>query len=916
MPETLAPPPPGDATRTQGEDGPLRDDFRFLGRILGETLAELHGPAALALVEETRRSAVALRRGRLDGGRAGFAASMAGRSLEELGLLAESFTSFFHLANVAEELQRVRALRARDRRPGPPLEGSIAAAVAELAAAAASPSEVQGLLDRMLVMPVLTAHPTEARRRTVLDHLAEASAALEALDDPRAGARDRARAEERLREVVMALAATRGSRTARPSPQDEVRAGLRVFERTLLDAVPSVYRELSDRLEGAWPGAGLRVPAFLRFGTWIGGDRDGNPFVTAEVTRYALERHRALALARHASDAQALWRELSAALPEGAGEARDALDASITADRELLGDPPVATRALRPDERWREKLRYVRLRLEGARVRGDGAYPDARSYRADLELLQRTLVRAGLGRLARGRLEDARRRAEVFGFHLATLDVRQHSSVHERAVDELLAQGGRPGYAGLPEPRRLELLGELLSRPWLPPADRSRLSAETREALDTLEVVGRARRDGGPEACERYVVSFTSSISDLLEVLLLAREARLAPDELRPVPLLEQLEDLERAGALASQALQLAPLRAAFRGELEVMLGYSDSGKQVGYVASRVALHKAQLALAQVAEAEGVTLTIFHGRGGSVGRGGGPSHRAIRAQPTAALRGRLRVTEQGETVAARYGRPEIARRDLEQVISAVLSASSGPPEAAADDAARTRERALDRAAGAALDAWRGLVGDPGRLARYAVAATPMAEVPELRFASRPASRSGTVELGSLRAIPWVFSWNQSRHGIPGWFGLGRALEALVAEEGADAVRALYRSWPFLRGLVDDARLALTQADIDVASFYAALAAPGDRVVFELIRAEHERSVAAILHVTGDPGLMSPWPALGAAAERRNPYVDALSHLQIELLARSRAGPESGRERAREVLLLTVNGIAAGLQTVG
>jgi len=916
MPETLAPHPAGDAADTQGEDGSLRDDFRFLGRVLGDTLAELHGPGALALVEETRRSAVALRRGRLPGGRTAFAASLAGRSLQELGLVAESFTNYFHLANVAEELHRVRALRARDRRTGTPLEGSIAAAVEELAAGGASPGEVQGQLDRMLVMPVLTAHPTEARRRTVLDHLAEASAALEAMDDPRAGAGDRARAEERLREVVMALAATRGSRTARPSPLDEVRAGLRVFERTLLDAVPAVYRELSDRLAAAWPGAHLRVPPFLRFGSWIGGDRDGNPFVSAEVTRYALERHRALALTRHAADAHALWRELSAALPEAAGAARAALDASIAADRDLLGDPPLATRALRLDERWREKLRYVRLRLEAARVRGDGAYPDARSYRADLELLQETLTQAGLGRLARGRLEDARRRAEVFGFHLATLDVRQHSSVHERAVAELLAQGGLPGYAGLPESRRLEILGELLSRPWLPPVDRARLSAEAREALDTLEVVGRARRDSGPEACERYVVSFTSSVSDLLEVLLLARASRLAPDEVRPVPLLEQLEDLERAGALASQALQLAPLRAAFRGELEVMLGYSDSGKQVGFVASRAALHKAQLSLAQVAEAEGVTLTVFHGRGGSVGRGGGPSHRAIRAQPAAALRGRLRVTEQGETVAARYGRPEIARRELEQVVSAVLSASSGPPEPAADDAARARERALDRAAGAALEAWRELVGDPGRLARYAVAATPMAEVPELRFASRPASRSGTVELASLRAIPWVFSWNQSRHGIPGWFGLGRALEALAAEEGTDGVRALYRGWPFLRGLVDDARLALTQADIEVASFYAALAAPADRVVFELIRAEHARTVAAILAVTGDPGLMSPWPAVGRAAERRNPYVDVLSHLQIELLARTREESRAGGEQARDALLLTVNGIAAGLQTVG
>lgn len=898
------------------DEARLREEIRLLGRILGETLAELRGPGALELVEGTRRAAVALRQGSLPGGRAAFQETLGARPLEELSVLAEAFTDFFHLINAAEELHRIRALRARDRAGAPAIEGSLAAAVADLAAHAREPAEVQALLDRLLVMPVLTAHPTEARRRTILDHLGEAGTALERLDDPRAGAAERAGAEARLREVITALFATRGARTARPTPQDEVRAGLLVFERTLLDAVPAVYRELEDRLAAAWPGAAFRIPPFLRFGTWIGGDRDGNPFVTAEVTRYALERHRAVALARHAADAQALWRELSVAPPPGAGAACAPLDASIAADRERLGEPPASTRALRPDERWREKLRYVALRLEAARVRGDGGYPDARAYQGDLELLQRTLAAAGLGRLARGRLEDARRRAEVFGFHLASLDLRQHSSVHERAVGELLAQGGAPGYAGLEEPRRVALLAELLSRPWLPLPDRARLSPETREVLETLDVVGRARRDSGPAACERYVVSFTSTVSDLLEVLLLARAARLAPDELRPVPLLEQLEDLESAGALAEAALQLPPLRAAFGGELEVMLGYSDSGKQVGYVASRVALHKAQLVLAQVAEAEGVTLTIFHGRGGSVGRGGGPSHRAIRAQPAAALRGRLRVTEQGETIAARYGRPEIARRDLEQMVSAVLVASAGPIAPAAVDAAHGRERHMDLAAGAALEAWRGLVADPGRLARYALAATPMAEVPELRFASRPASRTGAVELASLRAIPWVFSWNQSRHGIPGWYGVGSALEALTAEAGGPAVRALYREWPFLRGLVDDARLALTQADLEVAACYAGLAAPEDRGVFESIAAEHRRTIEAILDTTGDGGLMAPWPAVGRAAERRNPYVDVLSHLQVVLLARSRVGPAEERERAREALLLTVNGIAAGLQTVG
>jgi phosphoenolpyruvate carboxylase len=417
--------------------------------------------------------------------------------------------------------------------------------------------------------------------------------------------------------------------------------------------------------------------------------------------------------------------------------------------------------------------------------------------------------------------------------------------------------------------------------------------------------------------CERYVVSFTHEASDLLEVLLLARGAGLAPDELRPVPLLEQLEDLEGAAPLARRLLALEPIRAALRGELEVMIGYSDSGKQVGYVASRAALHRAQLRLAEVARAEGVTLTLFHGRGGAVGRGGGPANRAIRAQPAAALAGRFRVTEQGETIAARYGRAEIAARDLEQTIDAVLVTSLGAgPGAVAAEAAREREALLDRAAEAARGAYRRLVGDADAIVRYALAATPISEVGEMRIASRPASRSGRMRLEDLRAIPWVFSWSQSRHGIPGWFGLGAALEALAEAAGEERARALYEGWPFLRGLVDDARLALTQADLDVAARYARLAGEEGKAIFALVEEEHARTVREILRVSGDASVMERWPSVARTAARRNPYVDVLSHVQIELLRRLRAAPEGERDRVREALLVAMNGIAAGLQTVG
>jgi phosphoenolpyruvate carboxylase len=559
----------------------------------------------------------------------------------------------------------------------------------------------------------------------------------------------------------------------------------------------------------------------------------------------------------------------------------------------------------------------VRAKLQAARDRRETGYADAHAYCEELALLDRTLAAAGMEPLRDGCLRDARRRAEVFGFHLASMDLRQHAAVHEAAVAELLAKGGIDHYATLPEPKRVELLSSLLERADVgAPRERAGLSPATRELLDTLDVVGRARRDSGGAACERYVVSFTREASDLLGVLFLVRAARLSPDELRPVPLLEQLEDLARARPIAESLLRAAPMRAALGGELEVMVGYSDSSKQAGYVASTVALEEAQTELARVADEHGVMLTIFHGRGGAIGRGGGPASRAIRAQPPEALRGRLRVTEQGETVTARYARSEIARRDLEQMVSAVLDASLQASEREAPDERRQHRALLQEAATVARAAYDHLVGDGERLARYALQATPIEEIAELPIASRPTSRSGALTLKDLRAIPWVFSWAQSRHGLPGWFGLGAALDALVARDGLPRVRALYRDWPFFAALVDNAQVALTRSDIDVAREYAKLADPDARGLFDEIEAEHTRTVDAVLRVTGEHAILAAWPTIAATVQRRNPYVDVLSHTQIELLRRLRAAAPEEREHVRRILFVTINGIAAGLQTAG
>jgi phosphoenolpyruvate carboxylase len=895
----------------------LLADLHLLDDLLADTVRARSGDAALELVRGLEQDAVRLRGGQLEGGRERFAARIAELDLDSLELVGRAFTLLFHLFNAAEEQHRIRVLRRRDRQDTP-ADGSLVAACAEMARAGVEPDEVRSLLGRLFVMPVLTAHPTEARRRTVIDLLARISGALEALDDPRPGARERQRTLDRLREVVLALYVTEEARTNRPSARDEVRAGLEVFETSLLEVTPLIYRELERALAAAWPGQHFDVPPFLRWGTWIGGDRDGNPHVTSDVTRGALERQRQLVLARHIADVEALGRELAVSM--GRAGPMPELEQSLAEDRTRLPDVTARARARQPGELVGQKLWFMLARLQATRVRGEGSYADPVDYLADLDLIDASLRRVRLARLADGRLRDVRRRAQVFGFHLATMDVRQHSAEHERAVAELLRAGGTTDYAALPEAERVALLAQLLERADLgAPRDRAGLSPATREVLATLDVVGRARRDQGTEACERYVISFTAHPSDFLEVLFLVRAARLAPDEIRPVPLFEQLEDLERADATVRVLLSLRPVTAALRGELEAMIGYSDSAKQLGYVASQVALRRAQERLAQVADEHGMVLTVFHGRGGAVGRGGGPAGRAIRAQPHHALRGRLRVTEQGETIAARYGRREIAGRDLEQMVGAVLLGSM--PERVAPDARRARvERAqreamLDRAGQVAHQAYDLVLEDPRRLARYALSATPLREVAEIPIASRPSGRRGGLSFEELRAIPWVFSWNQSRHGLPGWFGLGSSLDALVREHGLDKVRALYADWPVFTALIDNAQIALVRSDIDVAGHYARLADDEARGLYDIIRREHERTVTRVLDATGRKALLEAWPTVFRTVERRNPYVDVLSHVQIELLRRL-VGDSPEADRIRAALFVTINGIAAGLQTAG
>jgi len=880
------------------ESEALRNDLGRVASALLRAVGTLSGHQTETLYVQLEGTATVLRRGELPGGRRAFAAKIEELDEDQLEAMARANALECHLMNTAEERERLRALRARGEQP----PDGLVAAIDSLIESGFRERDFRAFFEHALVMPVLTAHPTESRRRSALDHLSKISGLLED---------HTTRGQVALEAEVLALHATEDSRANRPTPLDEVETALDVFRRSLLEVTPRIYRTIEDRLAARFGGP-WRLPAFLRWGTWVGGDRDGNPNVTATTTRNALQRQHRVVVTRYLADVEALGRALSMSMRRARPKSLEELMISIEADRERFPEVAAHARPRTMHEPWREKLWYMQARLRGTVENDEQGYPDVDRYRADLTVLERSLREAGFAAVADQELRDALRRVDVFGFHLASLDLRQHSNVHDRVVGELLARGGKPGYLDRDEAGRRALLDDVLAAPIAPVRERDALTTETRELLATLDVVGRARRELGPRACERYVTSFTREVSDLLEVVFLARAAGLAPGELRPVPLLEQLEDLERAGAIAQAMLDNQVLRTEIGGELEVMVGYSDSGKQVGYVASSMALRRAQLALAEVTAPTEVALTIFHGRGGALGRGGGPASEAIRAQPAVAIGGRIRVTEQGETVTARYARPAIAERDLELTIGAVLGAAATAREASerAED-----EQHLHDAADAARRAYLALTADEDRLARYTIAATPIEDVAHLPIGSRPTWRAARMSLDTLRAIPWVFSWTQSRHGVPGWFGVGTAIETLVSEIGVAGVRELAERSRFFRALVRNCEISLVRSDIDVASEYARLAEPDVAQLFALIAAEHARTVKALRDTLGMTPPLATRPYLVASVERRNPHLDVLSHVQIEALRRRRAGIGDA-ERLTRIVFTTIGGIAAGLQTAG
>jgi phosphoenolpyruvate carboxylase len=916
----------------------LSQNIRLLADLLGRVISEQNGAAALELVERLRRQARQNRNQADYGTQRELAAAVNGLTTEQLLGLIKAFTHYFNVVNLAEAVERLRVVRLREARETPaPRRESIAAAVHEAAARGISADEIQRWLDNALIMPVLTAHPTESRRRTTLIKLRRVFDALVelTLHGERLDTHERREQLNLLERHVIGLWQSDDVRVQRPSVLDEVENGLFYFQTVLWELVPRLYREMEDALRDAYPQRAWRIGTFLRFGTWMGGDRDGNPFVTPVTTLATIRLMRRSMIGHLQQQLALLETELSQSVEQTAVSA---------ALRERLNEydqrfPQVAA-GQNPHyvrEAYRRLLHVMQARLSATAQRndhlqlnwGDGvnseplAYHGVAELQHDLDLIDQSLRANRASLIADGQLRDVRAKAAIFGLHGAQLDIRQHAGRHFSALSDIYAAEGRD-LSALDDAALTALFAAetARSRP-LTAARLSAFSEATRETIETFRLIAAVLEQLDPDIIHTYIVSTTSRAADLLAVLLMAHDAglyrRSTFSRLNIVPLFETGADLERAPQLLEQLLNEPMFRdhLRLRGDTqEIMLGYSDSNKEGGFVAANWALYRAQVELTAVAERHGIRLRLFHGRGGAVGRGGGPSGQAIQAQPPGTLFGQIKMTDQGEMISDRYLDPLTAARHLEQVVHAVLRAGFSDSRAAPSDAWIDLMQELSQHS---RQVYRTLVYDHPDFLAYFHGATPIDEISRLRIGSRPAARKSSGRIEDLRAIPWVFSWMQSRHTLPGWYGLGSALQH-AAEQGRDRLEQLqlmYRNWPFFRTLLDNAQMIMLKADMQIAEQYAELVS--DRrtaaTILADIRAEYERTRRWILIIADIDDLLAGQPVLQHAIRQRNPYVDPLSVIQLELLRRRR---QSGTidPLLETALLQSVNGIAAGLKNTG
>ena len=900
------------------------DDEALLGGILDEVICAVEGPEALELL----RKAIELGE-RSRGGDAAAADQLAqlvaGLELAEIVLLVRMLTRWFLLMNLAEDLDRVRRIRNLDEGPGP-RRGSLHAAIAQLAADGTSADELLQTLAAAEVRLVLTAHPTEARRRTTVSKLARIFSLLRELDERRPSRIKQVDLRRQIAAAVQEMWVSDELRAVTTTVLDEVRAGLIYFTSTLAAVVPELYRDLEATIRATYPDTDVPVPPLLTFGSWIGGDRDGNPNVTPRMTCAALELMRDTCLRHHQQRVAALSGRITLS-SRVAGEPEAVRDLL-----QRLGErfPDVAANALErnPEEPYRRLFKLLAARVRATRKGQDGGYEGPDGLLEDLRIAEHALRRQNAGFVAEDALRDVIRQVEVFGFHFARLDVREHADVHRAAIGEILAKlGVQEGYEELPEAERIAVLArEIADRRPLIPLDTSGFSAATREVVETFRTTYALLRDGHAGAIGSYIVSGTTGPSDLLEVLLLMKEVGLAraggrDAQLRIVPLFESGETLAESGTTIRTLLETPVYRTALDavGEQEIMVGYSDSNKDVGYVASGWRIYRAQLEMADVMREHDVTWQFFHGRGGAVGRGGGPSYTAIRAQPPGTVAGRLKVTEQGEMLSAKFSLAEIAQRELELSTSATLVSTLDRSASREPERLQRFEAVVASMADLSTARYRELVyGDPD-FADFFHAATPVREVSRLQLGSRPAKRRASMRIEDFRAIPWVFSWTQARAVLPAWYGLGSALEAAREEHGVQLLREMERDWPFFAALISNAEMACVKADLDIARRYAELYSDEQarERIWRLIEDEFARTLHELGQVRDEQELLDREPILQRAIARRNPFVDPISFIQLELLRRLRApGGDPDDPELVRASLLAINGIAGGLRNTG
>ena len=925
---------PKTAALRSTKDEPLFDDIRLLGRLLGDVLRDQEGQAAFDTVETIRQTALRYRRD---------ADPQAARELdrllnslerEETISVVRAFSYFSHLANIAEDRHHVRRQRAHALAGAAPRAGSFAHALARCEAAGVAADAIVDCLQGASIAPVLTAHPTEVQRKSILDLQAHVAALLTARDTPQT-ADEVEQTLADLRVMIASLWQTRMLRTSKLTVADEIENALSFYHATFLAEIPRLYADIERQLTRKLGRKRQRpeLPAFLRMGSWIGGDRDGNPNVTATTLAHAARRQATVALGHYLEQVHKLGAELS--MSQGLVGASDALLALAQASPD---DSPH-----RADEPYRRALIGIYARLAAtARTLGLSAlearpapdappYANAQAFAADLQTIAASLAEHHGATIAAQRLAPLQRAVEVFGFHLATIDLRQSSDVHEAVVAELFARAGvEADYAALDETARVALLTRELAqpRPLITPC--GEYSERTRAELAVFTTARETRTALGAPAIELYIISHTETVSDLLEVALLQRETGLFRHtaegtrmDLMVVPLFETIADLRNASAIMRDFLAHPVMRAsiAARGDAqEVMLGYSDSNKDGGFLTSNWELFKAEIALVELFREHGVRLRLFHGRGGTVGRGGGPSYQAILAQPPGTVDGRIRLTEQGEIIASKFSNPEIGRRNLETLVAATLEATLVHDRARVP---KTFLETMETLSQTAFAHYRGLVYDTPGFTDYFFAATPISEIAELNIGSRPASRKSTRRIEDLRAIPWGFSWGQCRLLLPGWYGVGRALQAFVedgpargARERLALLKRMARDWPFFAALLSNMDMVLAKTDLAVAQRYAQLV-PDRKLrnhVYARIEEEHARSVDWLFKVTGAKSLLEDNPLLKRSIRNRFPYIDPLNHLQVELIKRHRSGASD--ERVKRGIHLTINGIAAGLRNTG